>query len=108
MSTAVVTVRAHPDKYKKDFDAVVAFVTQYIDKRAPILNVKVAFVTQTRPAKRQKTSAGRGTFKGKIKLKKFSEKEYDSMSMALCQQLYELQKKASLIKDKKTPESSRA
>ena len=42
MSTAVTTVRAHPDKYKKDFDAVVAFHTQYIDKRAPKPSVKVA------------------------------------------------------------------
>ena len=27
LSTAVATVRAHPDKYEKDFDAVVAFLT---------------------------------------------------------------------------------
>ena len=30
------------------------------------------------------------------------------MSVAQCQQLYELQKRAGLIKGKKTPESSRA
>ena len=51
MSTAVAAVRAHPDKYEKDFDAVVAFLTQYIDKRAPTPSVNVAFVTQIRPAK---------------------------------------------------------
>ena len=34
--------------------------------------------------------------------------EYDSMSIAQCQEFYELQKKAELIKGKKTPESSRA
>ena len=34
LSTAVVAVRVHPDKYKEDFDAVVAFLIQYIDKRA--------------------------------------------------------------------------
>ena len=50
-STAVVTVRAHPEKYKKDFNTVVTFLTQYIDKEAP--SVKVESVTQTRPAKQQ-------------------------------------------------------
>ena len=42
MSMVVITVKVHPDKYEKDFDAVVAFLTQYINKRAPILSVKVA------------------------------------------------------------------
>ena len=28
LSTAVTSVRVHPDKYKKDFDAVVALLTQ--------------------------------------------------------------------------------
>ena len=41
-------------------------------------------------------------------MKKYSRKEYDSMSMAQCQQLYELQKKAGLIKCKRIPENSRA
>ena len=41
MSTAVAAVRAHPDKCQKDFDAVVAFLTQYIDKKVPTLSVKV-------------------------------------------------------------------
>ena len=41
LSTAVTTVRAHPDKYEKDFDAVVTFITQYINKRAPTPSVKV-------------------------------------------------------------------
>ena len=36
-STAVVAVRVHPEKYEKDFDAVVSFITQYINKRAPKL-----------------------------------------------------------------------
>ena len=35
LSIAVTTDKAHQDKYKKDFDAIVAFLTQYIDKRAP-------------------------------------------------------------------------
>ena len=46
LSTAVATIRAHPDKYDKDFDAVVAFLTQYIDKRAPTPSMKVASVSQ--------------------------------------------------------------
>ena len=41
-------------------------------------------------------------------MKKYSREENDSMSMAQHQQLYVLQKKARLIKGKKTPESSRA
>ena len=35
MSTAVATVKVHPDEYKKDFEAVVPFLNRYIDKRAP-------------------------------------------------------------------------
>ena len=66
MSTAVATVRANPDRYKKDFDAVVAYLSQYIDKKAPTLFVNVALVTQIRPAKRQKTSESHGTCNGKI------------------------------------------
>ena len=54
------------------------------------------------------TSTTHDTFKGKIELKKYSREEYDSMSMAQHQQLYELQKKTRLIKGNKTPESSRA
>ena len=107
--TGVTTVIEHPEKYKKEgFNVVVTFLTQYIDKRAPTLSVKVASVTQTRPAKRQKTSTSHGTFRGKIELKKYSREEYDSISVGQCQQLYELQKRAGLIKGKKTPESSRA
>ena len=105
---AVAAVRAHPDRYEKDFDTVVTFLTQNIDKRAPTPSMKVASVTQIRPAKQQKTSASCNTFRGKIELKKYSQEEYDSMLAAQCQQLYELQKKARLIKGKKTPESSRA
>ena len=74
MSTAVAVVRAQPDKCKMDFDAVVVFLTQYIDKKAPTPSLKVAYVTQTRHAKRQKTSASHGTFRGKIELKSTPEK----------------------------------
>ena len=70
MSTAVAAIGAHSDKYKKDFDIVVAILTHYIDKKAPTPSVKVASATQTRPAKRQKTSTSCGTFRGKFELKK--------------------------------------
>ena len=82
MSTAVTTVRVNPDKYEKDCDALATFQIQYIDKRAPTLSVKVASVVQTRHAKWQKTNASHGTFKEKIKLKKCSSEEYDTMLMA--------------------------
>ena len=108
MSTAVAAVRAYPDKYEKDFDAVVAFLSQYIDRKAPTLIVKVASVTHTRPAKRQKTSTNHGTFTGKIELKKYLQEDYDSKSVVQHQQLYELWKRAMLIKGKKTQESNRA
>ena len=78
------------------------------DKRSPTPSLKVASVTQNRPAKQQKISAGHCTFKGKIKLKKYFMEEYNSMSMTQHQQLYEHQKKARLIKGKKNPESGRA
>ena len=107
-STTVTTVRVNPDKHEKDFDAVVTFLSQYINKEAQTPSMKVASVNQNRPTKCQKTSTTFGTFKGKIELKKYSREEYDSMSMAQHQQLYELQKKARLIKGKKAPESSRA
>ena len=50
LSTAVAAVRSHPDKYEKKFDAVVTFLTQYINKRAPTPGMKVALVAQTKPA----------------------------------------------------------
>ena len=79
LSTAVAAVRAHPDNYEKDFDAVVIFFTQYMDKRAPTPSVKVGSVMQTSPTKQQKTNASHVTFKGKIELKKYSRDEYNLM-----------------------------
>ena len=66
LSTAVATVRTHQDKYKKNFNAVVTFLTQYINKRAPTPSVKVASAMQTRPSKWQKINTSCGTFKEKI------------------------------------------
>ena len=107
-STAGATVRVHPDKYEKDFDAVVTLLSQYINKRALTPSVKVVSIGQSRPDKWQKTSTTCGTFKGKIELNKYSRVEYDSLLVAQPQQQYELQKKAKLIRGKKTTESSRA
>ena len=45
LSIVIVIVMALPDKYEKDFDAMVTFLTQYIDKWGPKLSVKVAYVT---------------------------------------------------------------
>ena len=70
--------------------------------------MNVASVTNVRPTKRQKTITNGGVFKGDIELKKYSREEYDSMMTAQQQRLYKLQKKAELIKSKKTPESSKA
>ena len=42
-------IKVHPDKYKKDFDAVTTFLAQYIDKRALTPSVMVAFVARTDP-----------------------------------------------------------
>ena len=99
LSTAIAKVRVHPDKYEKDFDTVVTFLSQYINKKAPTLSLKVASVAQTRPANWQKTSATCGTFKG-LSWKKYSREKNDSMLMVQHQQLYELKKKAGLIKGK--------
>ena len=82
LSMVVAAVRATPDKYEKDFDAVVAFLSQYINKRAQTSSVKVASVRQSKPAKWQKTSATHGTFNGKSELKKYSREKYDSVLTA--------------------------
>ena len=70
--------------------------------------MKVACITQTRPAKRQKTSVSCSTFRGKIEFKKYFREEYDPILASQCQQLSELKKRAGLIKGKKTPKSRRA
>ena len=57
LSTAVASVRVHTDNYKKDFDTVVTFLTQYINKKAPTESVKVATAGQARPAKQYKANA---------------------------------------------------
>ena len=76
--------------YRKDFDAVVTFLTHYINKRAPTPSVKVASVSQNRPGKWQKTGTSHDTFKEKIELRKYCKKVYISLLMAQHQLLYEL------------------
>ena len=51
LSTKVATVRAYPDRYNKDFDALVTLLTKYIDKKAPTLSVNITSISQNRPAK---------------------------------------------------------
>ena len=82
LSTAVAAARVHTDKYKEVFDVVIAFITQYVDKRGPTSSVKVVIIAQTIPVKWQNTSTSGVTFKGKIELKKFFMEEYQSMLMA--------------------------
>ena len=106
LSNAVAAVRVHPDKYEKNFDAVVAFLSQYIEKKPPMPSMKVASVCQNRPTKQQKTNTTCGTFQGKVELKKYSREEYNSMSTTQHQQLYELQKKVRLIEGKKAPKAA--
>ena len=68
LPTAVVAVNVHPYKYEKYFDTACAFLTQYINKRAPTPSVKVASADQNRPAKWQKAATTPVTFKGKVEL----------------------------------------
>ena len=61
LSTTVAAVRAHPDEYEKDFDAV-AYLLPIINMHGPMLSIEVASITYSRPVKRQKTSPVYGTF----------------------------------------------
>ena len=70
LSTAVAAIRVQPDKYKKDFNTLVTFLSQGIDKKAPSLSVKVAYASQNRSTKQKKANATCGTIKGKFELKK--------------------------------------
>ena len=45
LSTGIASVRVHPDKYEKNFDGVIAFLSPYINKRALTPSVKVASVS---------------------------------------------------------------
>ena len=107
LSTVIATVWSHSDKYEQEFDAIVAFLTQNIDKQGPILRVKIISVAQSRPATKQKTIALCSTFKDQIQLKKYSREEYDLMLIAQQQQLYELQLKIGLLKGRRPQKAVR-
>ena len=47
---------------------VAAFNVQYVEKQGPIVSVKVASITQSRPAKKQKTSKTCNTFNERVEL----------------------------------------
>ena len=49
--TVVASTKAHTDNYEKNFNAVVTFLTQYIDKHRLTPAVKVISIVQIRPAK---------------------------------------------------------
>ena len=72
--SAVATVRAHMNKYQKDFDAVVIFHTQYIDKKAPTLSVKATSVTQTKPAKCRRSAQVAALLKERLSWRSTPEK----------------------------------
>ena len=56
MSPVVATVKAQPDKYEKNFVALVTFLTQYIDRRGPTLSMKVCpFLRPDLPSGRRHT-----------------------------------------------------
>ena len=52
MPTTVITVNAHPDRYEKNFDTVVVYLSQYLKKQGPSLSVKVVSTTKVKPTKR--------------------------------------------------------
>ena len=54
--TMFATVMAHPVNNERNFDAVIAYLSQFIKKQGPTLSIMVASITQTRPKKRLKTS----------------------------------------------------
>ena len=69
MSTSFVAAKTHSYKYKMGFDPVVVYLPQYVD-------------AQSRTGKRHKTSEAFSTFKVRIKLKKYSMEEYNSILAA--------------------------
>ena len=75
-STVIVTARSHPDKCEKDFNAVVTYLLQCIEKGRPIPSIMVVSITQTRPVERQKIREANDTFKGQNDVKEYSRSGY--------------------------------
>ena len=68
MSTVVVTLKASPDKYKKDFDMAVTYLSQYTRKKGKNTDSKVSSIAQWRPMIKHKISEAHDTFKEMIEL----------------------------------------
>ena len=47
ISIAIFAVKAYPDKYEKNFDAVVAYLSQYVEKGGLTMSVIVVSITQS-------------------------------------------------------------
>ena len=54
LSNPIVTICANHDKFEKDFDVIVAYLSQYTNKRGKIF---VAAVHQKRPQKHEKMTS---------------------------------------------------
>ena len=68
-----VIAKAHPDKYDKNFDALLACLFQHVEKQGPMMNAKVASVSWLRLVKRQKISQAHRTIRRGIELTKYSK-----------------------------------
>ena len=67
-STEGITVKAHPDRYEKEIDAVVAYLSQYVKKWQPTMSVEVSSIAQGWPNKIQKNSETFSTIRGRSEL----------------------------------------
>ena len=65
MPMAVAAGKARPNKYEKSFGTVAVYLV-HRGKR-PMTIIKVVYVAQVIHAKKQKTRAVTGTFRGRIK-----------------------------------------
>ena len=70
LSTAVAAARVHPNKHEKNFDAVVAFLTQYINKRGPTPSVSLPLSLRPDLPSGRKMALDMALSKEKGKLKK--------------------------------------
>ena len=50
MSPDTALVRVNPDRYEKELDTYVTYLSKYVEMSGPMKSVKVASVTQFRPA----------------------------------------------------------
>ena len=62
MTPVITTVSAHTDTCMKDFDVVIAYHLQCVEKWGLTMNIKFASVAQERPPKKQMASEACGAF----------------------------------------------